>query len=91
MSRETIQDVLTARGSRYGEYADNSKVAMAIWEAIASGTNFASLHPYHKLALQMLSAKVARIVNGDPDYEDNWVDIIGYAELTLREIRNGKD
>lgn len=25
-----------------------------------------------------------------PNYEDNWVDIIGYSQLALNEIRNNK-
>lgn len=33
---------------------------------------------------------MARIANGDPNYEDNWVDIIGYSQLVLNEIRNNE-
>jgi hypothetical protein len=34
----------------------------------------------------MICVKLARIVNGDPDYPDNWADIIGYCTLVLRRI-----
>jgi len=29
----------------------------------------------------MILHKIARIVNGDPDYTDSWHDIAGYAKL----------
>ena len=32
-------------------------------------------------ALDMIVHKIARIVNGDPNYSDSWVDIAGYAKL----------
>ena len=32
-------------------------------------------------ALEMIAHKIARILSGDADYADNWVDIAGYAQL----------
>jgi len=32
-------------------------------------------------SLEMQMHKVARILNGDPDYADSWDDIAGYAKL----------
>ena len=37
-------------------------------------------------ALQMICHKIARIVNGDPDYADSWVDIAGYAKLVADRL-----
>jgi hypothetical protein len=34
-----------------------------------------------KQALSTIADKIARILNGDPYYVDNWHDIIGYAKL----------
>ena len=34
----------------------------------------------------MIASKIARIVNGDPDYADNWHDIAGYARLVEKEL-----
>ena len=31
----------------------------------------------------MILHKVARILNGDPDYVDSWADIAGYAQLVV--------
>ena len=37
----------------------------------------------------MIRAKIARITSGDANFEDHWIDIIGYAEIALAIIRKG--
>lgn len=39
------------------------------------------LDPDMKQALTVIADKIARILNGDPFYVDNWHDIQGYAKL----------
>jgi hypothetical protein len=29
----------------------------------------------------MIAVKLARILCGDPDFQDHWLDVIGYAKL----------
>jgi len=36
--------------------------------------------------LQMVQHKIARVLNGDPTYADNFVDIAGYAKLVADEL-----
>lgn len=43
-----------------------------------------------KEALEMIAHKIGRIVNGDPDYQDSWDDIAGYAVLASQEIASRK-
>jgi hypothetical protein len=38
-------------------------------------------------ALEMIAHKIGRIVNGDPDYADSWIDIAGYAKLVADELQ----
>ena len=38
-------------------------------------------------SLDMICHKIARIVNGDPDYADSWVDIAGYAKLVADRLQ----
>jgi hypothetical protein len=35
----------------------------------------------------MICHKMARIVNGDADYDDSWIDIAGYATLVAERLR----
>ena len=36
----------------------------------------------------MIAHKMGRIVNGDPYYDDSWVDIVGYAQLVINELKH---
>jgi hypothetical protein len=38
-------------------------------------------------ALDMIASKIARIVNGNPDHVDSWVDIAGYAQLVADRLQ----
>lgn len=38
-------------------------------------------------SLEMIQHKVARILNGDPDYPDSWIDIAGYAQLVADRLQ----
>ena len=46
-----------------------------------------SLRPDAKESLEMVQHKIGRILNGDPDYDDSWVDQAGYATLLVNRIR----
>jgi hypothetical protein len=37
-------------------------------------------------ALEMIFSKLARILNGDPNYADSWIDIAGYATLVADRL-----
>jgi hypothetical protein len=34
-------------------------------------------------SLEMIAVKLARILCGDPDFQDHWQDVIGYAKLAM--------
>jgi len=83
---EGIDKTLNERGCRYGEFCDNSRVAQELKRVMKSGKNADSLRDIQREALEVIASKIARIVNGDPDYIDNWHDIIGYAKLVEIEL-----
>lgn len=45
-----------------------------------------SASPMQRMALDMIAAKLARILAGNPNEPDHWRDIAGYAELVLRSL-----
>lgn len=79
-----VKKILDERGARYGEFYDVSKTTIDIQRLLHRGR---ITREYQVAALQMISSKLARIVNGDPDYIDNWVDIAGYAQLVVDELK----
>ena len=48
--------------------------------------NYDEMPHTHRMAMYMIASKMARIVNGDPNYIDNWHDIAGYATLVEQEL-----
>jgi hypothetical protein len=39
----------------------------------------------------MVQHKIARILNGDPEYHDSWFDIIGYTKLIADTLQKQGD
>jgi Domain of unknown function (DUF6378) len=76
-----IDTVLADRGSRYGTFESNARVAQNLKEVMRSGSSWSQLTLAQKEGLDMIQHKVARMVNGDPTYLDNIVDILGYGTL----------
>jgi len=76
-----INKTLEQRESRYGTYADLAEIAQDLKKVMRSYPKWESLSADKKEALEMIQHKIARIINGDPSYVDNWHDIIGYAKL----------
>ncbi len=81
-----INDILEQRGSRYGTFADHAVIAQSLIEQIRCQPNWMNLKPDARQALTVICDKIARMLNGDAEYDDNWVDIIGYATLVLNRI-----
>lgn len=89
---EALQATLDQRGSRYGKFADNSRVFHEFMTMVANSPVGLEkrITPTQHHALSNIGTKIARILTGDPNYDDNWRDIAGYATIMV-DICNGKD
>lgn len=78
-----VVDTLTERGTRYGKFKNQAFVAQSLKKVAANAIAYSGsrLDPDQQEALDMILHKIARIVNGDPNYADSWHDIAGYAKL----------
>lgn len=84
-----IDKTLEERGDRYGTFSGNASMTQALKEVMHRG-QWTRLSETQKEALEMVAHKISRILNGDPDYQDNWVDAIGYLTLALKEMQRGE-
>ena len=84
-----IDEVLTARHNNYGTFYDLARVAQEF-------KNITHLHLIHANkhleadqheALEFIFTKIARILNGNADNVDSWVDIAGYAKLVADRLQ----
>lgn len=77
----TIDDVLTARASRYGTFLSHAEITQHLKSVIFGYKAKGAYEDDQVEALEMICHKLGRIINGDANYADSWVDIAGYAKL----------
>jgi len=83
----SVTDTLTERGVRYGKFSEHADITQALKDVMRDTSNWKRLAPYQKEALEMNAHKIGRILNGDPDHDDSWIDIAGYAQLVADKLR----
>jgi hypothetical protein len=79
----TIEETLKERGEQYGEFADHAKISQTI-KRLAAGKE---LPDVQREALEMIAHKLARIINGNANHIDSWLDIAGYATLVVEKLK----
>lgn len=82
-----IDSTLEKRGSKYGTFEDNANTTQFLKEFFKTHSSWNDMSRYQKESLEMIAHKIARILNGDPDYDDSWVDIAGYATLVVKQLK----
>jgi hypothetical protein len=86
--RDEVTQLLDERDKRYGKFLDHARVTQRL-KTIAH--QFAREHNKRfdvdqAEALDMIFHKIGRVLNGDPNYADNWLDIAGYAKLVADRL-----
>ncbi len=84
----SIEDILKQRGSRYGDFKTHADISQAMEDVMRATPGWDKLTTWMKESLKMNVHKVARILNGDPYYKDNWVDMEGYSKLVSKELKD---
>lgn len=85
----SLDQTLAERGARYGAFPLHAAVTQEIKDVMRGHDGWCRLSPSQKEAMEMIAHKIGRILNGDPNYDDSWTDIAGYAQLVVKEL-NGK-
>ena len=84
----TLADTLDERGARYGRFISHAAITQELKHVIKTHLtcNEKALADDQQEAIDMICHKLGRIVNGDPDYADSWIDIAGYAKLVADRL-----
>lgn len=90
-----VTSILIERGKRYGKFTGHAAITQAaiiqsIKNILHAEPKWNSLADDQKESLDMITHKIGRIMNGDPDYGDSWVDIAGYAQLVADRLAGVK-
>jgi hypothetical protein len=88
-AKETSVDaILDERGSRYGSFLDHARITQRLKNVAHqfASENGKRFDVDQAEALDMIFHKIGRILNGDPNYADSWIDIAGYAKLVADRL-----
>ena len=87
---DTLEKVLAERGARYGSFEDHARCTQQMKGVMHMQRNWDFMDYDHCEALHMIVHKIGRILCGDPNYADSWVDIAGYAKLVADRLSKTK-
>jgi hypothetical protein len=82
-----IDEILDERGARYGKFLHHAVISQDIKDMMKQNGRWNDLQADQREALEMIAHKIARILNGDPNYADSWIDIAGYAQLVADRLQ----
>ena len=88
MEEQLELELVDERGEVYGKFEDTAMVSQrfkTLLEEVLILRKKVPAPDQHE-ALELIMTKIARIINGDADYADNWKDIAGYAILVADRI-----
>ncbi len=86
----TVQEVLKQRGNTYGPFINNATYAQVLKHTIRQAPRYNDLAADQREALDNIMQKIARAVTGSAEYLDNWVDMVGYAQLIVDRMQKDK-
>lgn len=81
-----VKVMLDERETRYGVFTGQAKISQELKLRMHCAPKWGTLSYDQREALDMVVHKIARLLNGDPDYADNWIDIAGYATLVASRL-----
>ena len=85
-----LDELLAQRAARYGTFEGTAHTAQALKRVMHDAPGWVLLTDTQREGLEMIQMKVARMLNGDPTYLDNIVDICGSAELVREAMTEAR-
>ena len=84
----SVDAVLDERGARYGDFFGHAVITQHLKSAAQQfAAERGKVFDVDQIeALEMIFHKIGRILNGDPNYADSWIDIAGYAKLVADRL-----
>lgn len=83
---EDVNKTLAERGARYGAFIDHAILTQSFKAVAHNQRGWENLQDDQREALDMIFHKIGRILCGDPNYDDSWRDIAGYAMLVCNRL-----
>jgi hypothetical protein len=87
---DLMNEILSSREDIYGDFTIVGITSQMLKSTLRLGKSWNTLTPEQRESLELTCNKLSRIVNGDPNYPDSWLDISGYARLIYNKLIGGK-
>lgn len=84
--KNEVDSILDERGKQYGNYLKQTEISNDLRTRMMNTPGWETMEVDMEDALTMIAVKISRILNGMPDYSDNWWDIAGYATLVAERL-----
>lgn len=81
-----IEQLVAERDKTHGKYERTADAAQHLKSVMHSKDGWSNLDPTQKEALDMFASKIGRILGGNPDFVDHWLDISGYSQLVIDRL-----
>ncbi len=83
--RDEVDNILTERRSQHGDFTCHARITQDLKRVMAA--EYTTSHTaIQREALEMIQHKIGRILAGNPNHQDHWHDIAGYAKLVADRI-----
>ena len=88
MYEDGVDVTLDARAVDYGKFIEGAEVMQMLKRVVQNALSNRDKVLAHDQAesLDMIIHKIGRIINGNPDVVDHWLDIAGYAKLVADRL-----
>ena len=85
---DQVDETLDARAVEYGKFIEGAEVMQMLKRVVQAALNNRDKTLAHDQAeaMDMIIHKIGRIINGNPDVVDHWLDIAGYAKLVADRL-----
>jgi hypothetical protein len=74
-----LSQLIAQRQNTHGDFRKVSRMSQALGAVMTNGVNWDSMPDHFREGLEMIQHKIARILSGDPNFAEHWLDIAGYA------------
>lgn len=83
---ELLAKVLGERGKTHGDWEEQSRLEQKLKEVIRASDNWQDLTSQQKSSLEAVAMKISRILTGEPNNPEHWLDCEGYFRITRERL-----
>jgi len=87
-TNDQVNATLDERQKTHGDYEEHARITQRLKMVVRSELRARGgvLNFQQQESIDMILHKIGRIISGNPDYADHWLDIAGYATLIVRSL-----